>query len=318
MNLLEECRGASAIAIGGHIHPDGDCVGSCLALSEYLKKRMPDAYIKVFLEKPSDIFSSLKGFDEIDSSFAENTVFDVFFCLDCAAERLGDSRRFFDSAVKTVNIDHHISNTGCADVNYIRPQTGSASELIYDLMDPTFLDADLAQIIYVGMIHDTGVFQYSNTTPDTLRKAADLISYGFPFPKLIEETFYQKTYCQSQIMGRALVESVRFLDGRAIVSCMTRSMLDFYEAKNSDLDGIVNQLRNIKGVDCAVFLYETGDKEFKISLRSNEKVDVSKVAAVFGGGGHMRAAGCTMKGSFHEIINYLSLHIEKQLKEQEC
>ena len=147
MNLLLECKGASKIAIGGHIHPDGDCVSSCLAMYQYLKKCLPDAYIKVFLEKPSDIFAELKGFEEIDSSFAEDTVFDVFFCLDCAAERLGEGRKYFDQAKKTVNIDHHISNTGCAMVNLVRPQVGSACEVIYDLMEKEWMDAELAKTL---------------------------------------------------------------------------------------------------------------------------------------------------------------------------
>lgn len=319
MNILKECKDARTIGIGGHIRPDGDCVGSCLALYQYLKKCMPDAYVKVFLEKPADIFSEIKGFDEIDSQCGEDTVFDVFFCLDCGADRLGGSARYFETAAKTINIDHHISNAGCGMLNYIKPEVGSASELVYDLMDKEQVDCEIAKAVYIGIIHDTGVFQYSNTNPATLEKAAQLIAYGFDFPRLIEETFYQKTYRQSQIMGRALVESLRFLDGKGIVSCVTRQMMDFYGARTSDLDGIVNQLRNIKGVECAVFMYETGDQEYKVSLRSTEKVDVSLIASGFGGGGHKRAAGCTMKGRFHDCINNLTLHIDKQLKElPEC
>jgi len=175
------------------------------------------------------------------------------------------------------------------------------------------LDEDIAKALYIGIIHDCGVFQYSNTSPRTMEIGAKLIGYGLPFSKLIEETFYQKNYVQSQIMGRALMESVRFMDDRCIVSCVSRKMMDFYEAKPSDLDGIVNQLRNIKGVDCAIFMYETGTMEYKVSLRSNECVDVSKVAAFFGGGGHMRAAGCTMNGTFHDVVNNLSRQIEEQL-----
>mgnify|MGYP003298569659 CR=1 FL=1 len=107
-------------------------------------------------------------------------------------------------------------------------------------------DAELAKAIYIGIIHDTGVFQYSNTLPETMEKAAKLIGYGFDFPRLIQETFYQKTYKQTQITGRALVESMRFLEGKCIVSCVTRTMMDFYGAEPADLDGIVNHLRNIK------------------------------------------------------------------------
>ena len=175
------------------------------------------------------------------------------------------------------------------------------------------MDEDIALAIYIGMIHDTGVFQYSNTTPRTLVDASELITYGFDFPRIIEETFYQKTYMQNQIMGRALLESIRFMDGRCIVACVDRKTMDFYDATPSDLDGIVNQLRNIKGIDCAVFMYELGPLEYKVSMRSNEKVNVSQVASFFGGGGHVRAAGCTMNGTFHDCINNLSLHIEKQI-----
>ncbi|MCR5755441.1 MAG: bifunctional oligoribonuclease/PAP phosphatase NrnA [Acetatifactor sp.] len=313
MNLLKECEGAKSIGISGHIRPDGDCVGACLSLYQYLTKCLPDAEVKVFLEKPADIFSELKGFDKIDSSFQQEPDFDVFFALDCTPDRLGDAEKYFAAAKKKINIDHHVTNSGCGDINYIFPKVGSTCELIYDLVEADKLDRDIAVAIYTGIIHDTGVFQYSNTTPDTLKKAAHLISFGFDFPRLIEETFYQKTYVQSQIAGRAMMESVRFLDGRCIVSVIDKKTMDFYGVDSHDFEGIVNQLRNIKGVDCAIFMYETNTLEYKVSLRSNEKVDVAKVVSYFGGGGHMRAAGCTMKGTFHDCVNNLSLHIEEQL-----
>ena len=317
MNILQECQGAAKIGIGGHIRPDGDCVGSCLALYQYLCRMLPETDIRVYLEKPSDIFREIKGFEEIDSIFEDTEPFDVFFCLDCADERLGQARKYFTEAGKTVNIDHHVSNRGCGDINYVVPSASSTSELIYDLIGKDSLDRDLAMAVYIGIIHDTGVFQYSNTAPETMEKAAELIRFGFDFPRLIEETFYEKTYIQSQIMGRALMESIRFLDGRCIVSCVERRTMEFYEVDSSDLDGIVNQLRNIKGVDCAIFMYQTDVLEYKVSMRSNENVDVARIASYFGGGGHVRAAGCTMKGTFHDCVNNLSLHIEKQLKDNQ-
>lgn len=313
MNILEECKGAKRIGISGHVRPDGDCVGSCLALYLYLTRCLPDADIMVFLEKPADIFSEIAGFDIIDSTFGEQEPFDVFFALDCTSDRLGEAEKYFIAAGKKINIDHHISNSGCGDCNVVRPDLGAACEVLYDLMDKEMLNKDIAMALYIGIIHDTGVFQYSNTTADTLKRAAHLISFGFDFPRLIEETFYQKTYVQTQIMGRALMESVRFLDGRCIVGVIDRKTMDFYHAMPKDLDGIVNQLRNIKGIHCAIFMYETGVLEYKVSMRSDEHVDVAKVASFFGGGGHVRAAGCTMKGTFHDCVNNLSLHIEKQL-----
>lgn len=312
INLLEECKAAKRIGISGHVRPDGDCVGAVLALQLYLKKCLPQAVIKVFLEKPPVIFNEIKGFDEIETEFPEEEVFDVFFALDTDAERLGGAEKYFRAAGRRINIDHHLRESGSGDVNYIVPQVGSTCELIYDMVKEQ-LDPDIALALYIGIIHDTGVFQYSCTSPDTLKKAADLIGFGIDFPRIILETFYQKTYIQTQIMGRALMESIRFLQGRCIVSSVDKKTMEFYGAETSDLDGIVNQLKNIKGVDCAIFMYQTDVLEYKISLRSSEKVNVAQVAAFFGGGGHARAAGCTMKGTFHDCVNNLSLHIERQL-----
>ncbi len=314
LNLAEICKDAKRVGIGGHIRPDGDCVGAVLGLYQYLQKSLPQAKVKAFLEKPAQIFSRLKGYEEIDSQFLEEEPFDVFFVVDCTLDRLGEAEKYFHTAGKTVNIDHHVSNSGCGDINYIKPQTGSTCELVYDLIGEENLDQDLAMAIYTGIIHDTGVFQYSNTTPATMEKGAKLIRYGFDFAGLIQETFYQKTYLQAQIMGRTLMESIRFMDGRCIASVVDRKVMDFYHAEPKDLDGIVNQLRNIEGIDCAIFLYQTEVLEYKVSLRSSEKVDVARIAMFFGGGGHARAAGCTMRGTFHDCVNNLSLHIERQLK----
>lgn len=317
MNICEEVKNAAAIGISGHVRPDGDCVGAVMGLYLYLKKTCPDAVIQVMLEKPADVFSCIKGVDEIHTNFVSDVErFDVFIALDAAKDRLGEAEKYFDRAVKKINIDHHISNKGCGDVNYIMPKASSTSELIYDLIeDKALMDVDIAKALYIGIIHDTGVFQYSNTSPSTLMAAADLVSYGFDFPKLIDETFYEKTYIQNQILGRALLESILFMDGRCVVSMVDKKTMNFYQAEPHDLEGIVSQLRNTKGVECAIFMYQTNTLEYKVSLRSNGKIDVAKVAAFFGGGGHVRASGATMQGTFHDIVNNLSDQIALQLKE---
>mgnify|MGYP000668163620 FL=1 len=132
--------------------------------------------------------------------------------------------------------------------------------------------------------------------------------------ELLDQTFFQKTYLQNQILGRALLESMLLMDGKCIISALRKKDLDFYGVTSEDLDCIVSQLRNTTGVEVAIFLYETAIQEFKVSLRSNGRVDVSRVASYFGGGGHVRAAGCTMQGSVYDVLNNLTLHIEKQLK----
>lgn len=318
MNILQECQGASRIAITGHVRPDGDCVGSCLALFQYLQKRMPQAQVQVYLERPADIFSEIRGYDRIDSVCEDTDPYDVFFVLDSVPERMMEpAKKIYDKALKTINIDHHISNEGAGDLSWVVPEASSTAELIYELIDKSAIDADMAMAIYIGIIHDTGVFQYSNTSPRTMEIGAKLIGYGFDFSRLILETFYQRTYVQSQVLGRVLLESIRFMDGSCIVSCLDRKTMDFYDVGNKDLEGIVNHLRNIKGIHCAIFMYQTDVLEYKVSLRSDERVDVSRVAAFFGGGGHKRAAGCTMRGTFHDCVNNLSLRIKEEMERQE-
>lgn len=321
MNILDEIKEAGTIGISGHIRPDGDCIGSVTGLYLYLKKACPGVRVQAMLEKPAEIFSCINGLEEICTDFVPITDrFDVFIALDTEKTRLGAAERFFDEAGKRINIDHHISNAkGCGDVNYVDPNASSTSELVYDLIGGKALDAEIAKALYIGIIHDTGVFQYSNTSPKTLRAAAELISYGFDFSSIIDSTFYEKTYIQNQILGRALLESILFMDGKCLVSMIDKKTLAFYNASPQDLEGIASHLRSTKGVACAIFMYQLDNMEYKVSLRSDGEVDVAQVASFFGGGGHVKAAGVTMQGTFYDIVNNLSAQIDKQLKKgQTC
>ena len=314
MSRLEELlEGAKEVALSGHIRPDGDCVGSVMSIYQYMKKNMSNVEVKVFLETPSSVFNCVQGIEEIDSNMDTLHEYDVFIALDCTNDRLGKAEPIFKRAKKRINIDHHVSNSGCGDINIVVPDASSTCEVVYELMDSEKLDMEIAKTLYIGMIHDTGVFKYSNTSPKTLNIAAKLISYGFDFPKIIDETFYEKTYIQTLICGRAVSESVRFMDEKCIFSVVDKAMMEFYGVEPKDLDGIINQLRTIKGIECAIFMYQTGSMEYKVSMRSNGYVNVAAVASFFGGGGHVRAAGCTMKGTVHDVINNLSTRIALQI-----
>ena len=315
--VLEEVKGASRIAISGHIRPDGDCVGSCMGLYLYLTKECPGAEVDVFLETPSDVFNCIQGVNEIkDASLYQDEVYDVFIALDCSKDRLGSAEVIFDNAKIKINIDHHISNSGCGDVNYLRADASSASELVFELLEEEKLDMEIAKALYIGIIHDTGVLQYSNTAPATLQAVAKLITFGFNFPEIIESTFYEKTFIQNQILGRALLESILFMDGKCIVAAISKKMMDFYGVTGKDLDGIINQMRNTRGVEVAIFLYELDNLEYKVSMRSGGQIDVAKIAQLFGGGGHVRAAGFSAKGTVHDVINNISAQIEQQYRNQ--
>ena len=312
-NIAEVLEGVKTVGIGGHIRPDGDCVGSCMALYLYIRTYFPDIDVTVYLDHPKPIFGHIECIDEIKTE-ADDSVFDLFITCDVSArDRLALAGALFEKAKKTVCIDHHVSNPGFADINHVQGDISSCCEVLYGILDSEKVTLPIATAIYTGMVHDTGVFQYSNTTPDTLRIAANLLAYGFDFSKLIDETFFEKTYVQNQVLGRALLESVRFMDGKCIFSSIDLKTMEFYKVVPKDLDGIVSQLRITKGVECAIFLYQTKTLEYKVSLRSNGKVDVAAIASYFGGGGHVRAAGCTMQGTVHDCVNNLSEQIEKQL-----
>ena len=314
-DLLNVLKDAKTIGISGHIRPDGDCVGSTMAMYMYLTKVFAGKRIDIFLEPVPEAYSCISRLDEIRTDYVTDVEkYDAFIVIDCDHTRTGQAQPYFENAGLKINVDHHISNEGCGDINYIVPKASSACELVFDLITEEGLDRDIALSLYLGMIHDCGVFQYSNTSPKTLQTAAKLIAYDFDFSKLIEETFYQKTYKQNLLLGKAVTDSHLLLDGHAIYSVVSKKMMEEYDAKSSDLDGIVNQLRNTKGVDCAIFMYEMEDGSYKVSMRSNENVNVSVIAKEFGGGGHIKAAGVTMNGTASEIVSKLADLIGEQLK----
>ena len=318
MQLQKELEGVTTVAIAGHIRPDGDSVGACIGLWTYINDNFPQVEADMWLEKPDDKFSMLKGFSELRVPDGEEREYDLFIAVDCAAlDRLGKAQPAFEKAGKTLCIDHHVSNKGYALTNIIDGDASSACEVICRLLDMEKVSRDAASALYMGIAHDTGVFQYSCTSPETMRLAAALMEKQIPYTEILEETFYKKTYLQNQVMGKALLESMRLLNGKCIVSVMRQKDMDFFGVSTTDLDGIVSQMKQTKGVEVATFLYETDYMEYKVSLRSENMVDVSKVASYFGGGGHVRAAGVTMKGTFHDIVNNLTLHIERQLEGQE-
>ncbi len=315
-NIREILGQAENAAILGHVRPDGDCVGACLGLKNYLANLAPELSVRVYLEEIPDSFGFLKGAEEISHETSDGTIYDLVIALDTSdRERLGGFGVYFEQAGRTVCIDHHVTNQGFAEVSHVCPDASATSEVLYTLMDDGLVDEAVAECLYMGIAHDTGVFKHSNTSGETMRIAGRLMEKGINFSKIIDQTFYEKTYRQNQILGRMLTESVLFMDGLCVFAAVRKKNMDFYQAKAKDLEGIIDQLRVTKGVECAIFLCETAPQVYKVSMRSNQAVDVSRVASFFGGGGHVRAAGCTMAGSVYDVINNLSKHIEEQLIE---
>lgn len=306
INLAEELRGVRSAVIAGHVRPDGDAAGSCLGLYHYLRKNFPEIDAKVYLEKLPDAYQIIPGVDEICHDFSGNKGCDLFFCLDCADEqRLGKADDFRRTAGKVICIDHHISNQGFGDIDYIVPDASSTSELVFTILEEEKIPFESAEALYMGIIHDTGVFRHSCTSPRTLEIAASLMRRGIDCPRITNETYYDKSYRQNRILGKALMDSVLLKDGKVIYSRVDMKTMERFGTDASDLDGIVQQLMSTKGTEAAVFLYETGPEEYKVSLRSKSCVDVSRVARLFGGGGHVRASGYNAKGDPQRITEEL-------------
>mgnify|MGYP000798970845 FL=1 len=312
MILSDILKDVKSVGITGHIRPDGDCTGSVLALYNYIVENMPETDVDLYLEQPGSEFYYLKNIDKIKNT-PEDKKYDVFFVLDCSSlDRIEPFISCFNNASKTVCIDHHVSNTGFTDLSKIEPQASSACEVLYGTMDADKISRNVAECIYTGIIHDTGVFKYSCTSKKTMEIAGEMMEKGIDYSDIIDNTFYKKTYVQNQILGRALLESVLFYDGKCIFTTVTMDEMEFYGVTGRELGGIVEQLRLTDGVEVAIFLYQTGEEEYKVSLRSKKKIDVAAIATQFGGGGHVRAAGYTAKGSVYQIINSIGELIEKQ------
>ena len=314
VHILDLIKDAETVAVAGHINPDGDCVGSTLAVYNYLKNAGKHA--DVYLEPIGQEFYELPGAEFIKNE-PEDKVYDVFFMLDLGdVERIGVASELFNKAKKTICIDHHITSKGVADENFIITSLSSTCELIFEMLDFDLIDKNVATCLYTGIIHDTGVFHHNCTSKRTMQVAGELMDKGIDFGHIIDHNFYSKSYKQNQVLGRCLMESMLLWEGVGVVSYLTRKEMDFYMIDDNDLGGIIDQLRLTEGVKVAIFVREKEPHSFKVSMRSTvTDLDVSKVAAFFGGGGHKMAAGCTISsGTVHDVIN----NITKQLQFQLC
>lgn len=313
--LYKVLDGAQTIAIGGHVRPDGDCVGSCMGMYLYLKECFPEKQVDIYLKDIPEALKILDKMDEIKEEIPEGMVYDLFICQDCGdRERLDFSAPLYDNAKHTFCIDHHISNKGFAEVNYVVPEASSTSELVYNLLDKNHVSYDVAKALYLGIVHDTGVFQYSCAAPSTFRVAAELLEKKIDAPKMIQETYYEKTFAQNKILGYALMNAELYLGGMCIASFLKKEDMEKFGVTSKDLDGIVSHLRNTSGVEVAVFMYELETGVYKVSLRASNFADVSVVAQMFGGGGHKKAAGFSMSGTPENIMEKLTEQLELQLR----
>lgn len=314
-DFIKEIEKADSIVILGHLRPDGDCVGSCLGVYNYIYDNYPDKTVDIYLDEFKQEFSFLRGASEILHEKQER-VYDLCISLDSGdLARHGEFETYFYEARRTLCVDHHISNLGFGDVCFLKTECSATAEAIFTLLDEDKIGMECAECLYLGIVHDTGVFKYTNTTRQTMEIAGILIEKGARSPLVIDGTFYKKTFKQNKMLSKALDAAFLMFDGKVIVSCITKDVFDANDATNLDTDGVVDALRITEGVECALWMYEYPKKgTFKCSLRSNNIVNVNLIACRLGGGGHIRAAGCEVEGDKDTIILKVTDMIKEQLE----
>lgn len=310
-NLIKRSR---KVAIVGHVNPDGDCIGSCTALLQAIRKsgRVCNVYLDASVPK----YIEYLMYDDYVTD--ANINYDLCIALDCAdRSRIADVKGIFENASKTASIDHHITNTGFADVNYIDANASATGEIIYELLTKYFkvkLDKGIATSIYSAISSDTGNFKFANTKARTHIIASKLMEYDIDVAEINRRIFDTHSMAQLTLMGEFASNLESYYDGKVVVGYLTWKMVDKYGLTFEDADYLVSIPRSVEGAEVSVFMKVKSPEEIKVSLRSNGDADVSKVASAFGGGGHVRASGATFNCPYDEALDKVLNEIAKELE----
>ena len=312
-NILEEIKNANTIAILVHENPDGDAVGSALAMELALKQLNKEADV-IIPEFPKE-FEFLPDADKIKKE-TDVASYDLVLTLDCASIKLiNNCIDYFENAKTKVAIDHHSSNTMFADYNFVDQDAPACAQLLLVIFGYYNIEVtkEIGTCILTGIITDTGGFRYEGVTAETFRFVASLCEKGVKVSKVYQRVFASKTRAKFELHKIALDREEFLEDGKIAFTYITKADEEKVGAKNGDYDGIVENGRDVEGVEVSIFLRET-DKGIKVSLRSKDYVNVSEAATMFGGGGHVRAAGCNIQGTIEQAKNQIVNRIKCYLK----
>ena len=293
-DVIEKLKSAHSAAVLPHINEDADALGSCFALSEILRGMGIEAvvYVSEIPEKRLDFIGG--DYEVYDETKTYNH--DLCVCLDCAdLKRLGSRKKLFDEIGNTVNIDHHVTNDGYADANYVDGNAAAAGEILYILLREmgAEINAKTARFLFTAICSDTGSFKYGNTSPRTMRIAADLMEYDFDHAEVSRKLFDCRSYNGAMLCAEVTAGIHSYENGRIRVAAVTDETYKKYNLTAKDAPNLVDIPREIEGTEIAVCIkHQNG--EIRVNLRSNGDADVAKTALEFGGGGHSRAAGCSM------------------------
>jgi bifunctional oligoribonuclease and PAP phosphatase NrnA len=302
-----------------HVNPDGDATGSTLAVGHMLEQ-IGKSFVMynegVTPNKFHMLPDSLNIGNFAAAPAANKPVFDCVIAVDCADfERIGRVSEWFPDGIPLLNIDHHPTNDGYGSVNVIRSDAAATAEVLYDLAGVLGIDwqKPVAECIYTGLLTDTGGFRYSNTTPKVLTIASEMLHYGVNGNELADHLLEKLTFSHVAILQKALANLSFTSDKRIAWMAITLEDIRETGADNGDLDGLVNYPRNIEGVEVGLLFKQSDTDSYKVSFRSSGLADVAAIAQQFGGGGHVRAAGCTVKGTLTDAIDQVVSEVGRAL-----
>ncbi|MEW9667678.1 bifunctional oligoribonuclease/PAP phosphatase NrnA [Ammoniphilus sp. 3BR4] len=289
-----------------HVSPDGDATGSILAMGHMLQA-LGKEFVLVNEGSTPEKFLFIPHSNKIINLSEEKPdgLFDHAIALDCGDFlRVGEAARYFTKDVQLLNVDHHPTNDLFGKFNLVRTDACATAEILYDLVKEMGipLHTGLATSLYMGLLTDTGGFRYSNTTAEVLQKAADLLNHGVSPSEVAERCLETITASYLRLLREVLPTLTMDFNDEAAYLTITLEAMEVSQANPEDMEGIVNYARNIEGVEVGVLFKQMDPETVKVSFRSNKKVDVSAIAKELGGGGHAKAAGCTVKGSLPEVI----------------
>ena len=312
-SIVDAIKKAKTIAIISHVSPDGDTVGSGLALFKAIEMYGG----KPYLFCADEIKGRIKALPCVEKYNLESLeYYDLSVSVDCAdVERMGNSVCEYYRGSKTINIDHHRTNRRTADMNYVDINSASTTQIMYNVVSSLVdINTEIAGLLYCGLVTDSGGFTFSSVTSDTMRVAGELLKYDIRASDICNH-FLKKTKLNTYKLKTRVLDKAKFYDENSIGIISFR--LDDFAATDTDTsctEGIINNILNIDTVNVAVSISEVKDKDFKVSFRSGDDIDSSKIVYIFGGGGHKNAAGCRLSGFYEDVVD----RILKAIRDEIC
>lgn len=310
--ILTQIKLSEKIVVLTHESPDGDAIGSSLAMKLMLEQL--EKQVDVIIPEYSRLFNFLPSADQIKES-SEIEKYDLAISVDCAdLKRLAKSE-YFENAKKTIVIDHHGSNKMYGDLNFVNPVSPACCEVLVGMFEYLNIDItkDIGTCLLTGIITDTGGFRHDGVNPETFEFTAELMRKGVNIPRIYKKVLRTVTKANFLLQKRVIDRMELLEDGQITYTYITKQDEEEVNAEPGDHEGLVEIGRDIEGVEVSIFVRQKDENTYKISLRSSEKINVSDVCLMFGGGGHPRAAGASIQGELEQVKEKIIKEVRKAL-----